>query len=210
MIYGFYHYSMSAHSQGTSSAHYVTQILGLSAINIFANTSLTGVSLGILNGEPGSAACYIKSYSAIRPNWSGEDKVELADPSHNTIYVHGCTEIVFRLAVRQARAFGNSMVLLLSPPLHPFSNPPSRKMHSFDFCNPSGDLISSLEFSLLEDGNTIDMDEHIELHKREIEKEFEIDPKKLKINSRKLREGSLQFSQIHPAAFGNFGGFPKG
>jgi hypothetical protein len=79
-----------------------------------AAAAVTGFSLGLEGGEPGSAAAYVREYGLF------EDGIHAVrtlppDPTNNVVPIPACFWVRFRLTVFQGNAFAQGLVFRFAP-----------------------------------------------------------------------------------------------
>jgi len=79
-----------------------------------AAAAVTGFSLGLEGGEPGSAAAYVREYGLFEDGTHAVRSLA-PDPTNNVISIPACYWVRFRLTVFQGNAFAQGLVFRHAP-----------------------------------------------------------------------------------------------
>ncbi len=162
MVYGFYFGRLAIRTMGVVAPQYFEFTIEIPGLDVFATTALTGVSLGLLHGNPGMTNAYIKQYGRVTAKGTIE---HLSPPAHdvffNSVYVPKCIYVNFRLAATQAESGMQGTVWIMS---QSSGNSPEQMRHNiaYDFFDDQGQQIGSQEYSVLPVDSQIDVAERIQ------------------------------------------------
>jgi hypothetical protein len=79
-----------------------------------AAAAVTGFSLGLEGGEPGSAAAYVREYGLFEDGTHAVRSLP-PDPTNNVVTIPACFWVRFRLTVFQGNAFAQGLVFRHAP-----------------------------------------------------------------------------------------------
>ncbi|MBL6612909.1 MAG: hypothetical protein ISP45_02740 [Reyranella sp.] len=79
-----------------------------------AAAAVTGFSLGLEGGEPGSAAAYVREYGLFEDGTHAVRSLP-PDPTNNVVQIPMCYWVRFRLTVFQGNAFAQGLVFRHAP-----------------------------------------------------------------------------------------------
>jgi hypothetical protein len=107
-------YGWMAGSVSGAGTYFADLTLEVPQGDAVAAAAVTGFSLGLEGGEPGSAAAYVREYGLFEDGLHALRSLP-PDPTNNVVAIPACYWVRFRLTVFQGNAFAQGLVFRHAP-----------------------------------------------------------------------------------------------